>query len=112
MYRAKGEGEWYAVYDPAIDREIDRLRLVDDLRSALENEELVLHYQPQIDLATGSTVAVEALLRWPHPNVSATNVLDVDFVALVEEELRCHSLPGDALILEITETTLIADLDR
>lgn len=161
MYRAKDGGDWYAVYDPAIDTEIDRLRLVDDLRSALQNEELTLHYQPQIDLASGSVVAVEALLRWPHPrlgfvppldflplaeeaglmrpltafvlqealaqcarwrsqghdltvsiNVSATNVLDVDFVALVEEQLRRHRLPADALILEITETTLIADLER
>jgi diguanylate cyclase (GGDEF)-like protein len=161
MYRAKDGGEWYAVFDPAIDREIDRLRLVDDLRSALQNDELALHYQPQIDLASGSVVAVEALLRWPHPrlgfvppldflplaeeaglmrtltafvlqealaqcadwrgqghhlrvsiNVSATNVLDVDFVALVEEQLRRRHLPADALILEITETTLIADLER
>ncbi|MGZ4413969.1 MAG: putative bifunctional diguanylate cyclase/phosphodiesterase [Gaiellaceae bacterium] len=161
MYRAKESGQWYAVYDPEIDTELDRLRLVDDLRSAIENQELELHYQPQIDLGSGAVVAVEALLRWPHPrlgfvppldflplaeeaglmrpltgfvlqealaqcadwrsqghnltmsiNVSATNVLDVDFVTLVEGELRRHHLPADALILEITETTLISDLDR
>jgi diguanylate cyclase (GGDEF)-like protein len=161
MYRAKESGEWYAVYDPDIDTQLDRLRLVDDLRSAIENEELELHYQPQIELGSGAVVAVEALLRWPHPrlgfvppldflplaedaglmrpltgfvlqealaqcadwrskghnltmsiNVSATNVLDVDFVTLVESELRRHHLPADALILEITETTLISDLDR
>jgi diguanylate cyclase len=45
-------------------------------------------------------------------NVSATNVLDVDFVALVQNQLRQRHVPADALILEITETTLIADLDR
>jgi EAL domain-containing protein (putative c-di-GMP-specific phosphodiesterase class I) len=45
-------------------------------------------------------------------NVSATNMLDVDFVGLVEEELRRHRVPADALILEITETTLISDLDH
>jgi diguanylate cyclase len=161
MYRAKENEDWYAVYDPAIDREIDRLRLVEDLRTALRTDELTLHYQPQIDLASGSVVAVEALLRWPHPrlgfvppleflplaeeaglmrpltnfvlqealgqcacwrsqghqltvsiNVSATNVLDVDFVALVQEQLHRHRLPAEALILEITETTLIADLER
>jgi diguanylate cyclase (GGDEF)-like protein len=161
MYRAKDSGQRWAVYDPAIDSQADRLRLVDDLRSALQNEELELHYQPQIDLASGSVVAVEALLRWPHPrlgqvppldflplaeeaglmrplttfvlqealgqcaewrgqghnltmsiNVSATNVLDVDFVALVQNQLRRRKLPPEALILEITETTLIADLDR
>lgn len=161
MYRAKDNGERYAVYDPAIDREVDRLRLVDDLRSALRDGELELHYQPQIDLNTGAVVAVEALLRWPHPrlgfvppldflplaeeaglmrpltafvlhealgqtadwrsrghnltvsiNVSATNVLDVDFVAVVEEQLRRHSVPATSLILEITETTLISDLEH
>jgi EAL domain-containing protein (putative c-di-GMP-specific phosphodiesterase class I) len=161
MYRAKERGELFAVYDPDIDAQVDRLRLVDDLRSALENEELELHYQPQIELGSGAVVAVEALLRWPHPrlgfvppldflplaedaglmrpltgfvlqealaqcadwrskghnltmsiNVSATNVLDVEFVSLVESELRRHHLPADALILEITETTLISDLDR
>jgi EAL domain-containing protein (putative c-di-GMP-specific phosphodiesterase class I) len=45
-------------------------------------------------------------------NVSATNILDVEFVSLVENELRRRHLPAEALILEITETTLIADLDR
>jgi diguanylate cyclase len=161
MYRAKDSGEHYAVYDPQVDTQVDRLRLVDDLRSALENDELELHYQPQIDLGSGSVVAVEALLRWPHPrlgfvppldflplaeeaglmrhltsfvleealaqcvdwrrkghnltvavNVSATDMLDVDFVTLVDKQLRRHHLPADALILEITETTLIADLDH
>jgi diguanylate cyclase (GGDEF)-like protein len=161
MYRAKGSSEWYAVYDPAVDTQVDRLRLVDDLRVALRNGELELHYQPQIDLASRSVVAAEALLRWPHPrlgfvpplqflplaedaglmrplttfvlgealaqcadwrskghnltmsiNVSATNVLDVDFVRLVEEQLRQHHVPAEALSLEITETTLISDLDH
>jgi EAL domain-containing protein (putative c-di-GMP-specific phosphodiesterase class I) len=45
-------------------------------------------------------------------NVSATNVLDVDFVGLVREQLHRQHLPADALILEITETTLISDLDH
>ena len=45
-------------------------------------------------------------------NVSATNMLDVDFVAAIEEQLRHHHVPGEALILEITETTLISDLEH
>jgi EAL domain-containing protein (putative c-di-GMP-specific phosphodiesterase class I) len=45
-------------------------------------------------------------------NVSATNILDVDFVKLVESRLRRLGVPGNALMLEITETTLISDLDR
>jgi len=161
MYRAKDGGSAYAVYDPEVDTEIDRLRLVEDLRAALRDDVLELHYQPQIDLESGAVVAAEALLRWRHPrlgyvppldflplaeeaglmrpltafvleealaqcarwrsaghnltisiNVSATNLLDVDFVALVREQLRRHRVPADALILEITETTIIADLDH
>jgi diguanylate cyclase len=45
-------------------------------------------------------------------NVSATNVLDAGFSALVEQQLARHGLPPDALVLEITETTVISDFDR
>jgi diguanylate cyclase (GGDEF)-like protein len=44
-----------------------RLGLVGETRRAIENEELVLHYQPEVDLATGETSRVEALVRWLHP---------------------------------------------
>ena len=45
-------------------------------------------------------------------NVSATNVLDVDFVNLVKDKLRAHRVPAEALVLEITETTAISDFER
>lgn len=45
----------------------ERLRTLEELRSALREDQLVLHYQPKIDLATGTVSRVEALVRWDHP---------------------------------------------
>jgi EAL domain-containing protein (putative c-di-GMP-specific phosphodiesterase class I) len=46
---------------------VDELGLVAQIRDAIENGELILHYQPEVDLATGETRRVEALVRWQHP---------------------------------------------
>ncbi len=47
---------------------IERLKLENDLRHAVENNELFLHYQPRVDLSNGEIVALEALVRWQHPS--------------------------------------------
>jgi diguanylate cyclase (GGDEF)-like protein/PAS domain S-box-containing protein len=69
MYRAKEQGKARcAVFDDSLRSEaVERLDLETGLRYALEREELLLVYQPEVDLATGRIVAVEALLRWAHP---------------------------------------------
>lgn len=68
MYMAKREQRGMAVYDPAEDQyTIARLALMTDLRQAVEQGELTLHYQPVLSLATGELVSAEALLRWSHP---------------------------------------------
>lgn len=69
MYRAKewGHNAWRR-YQPEMSAEMTgRLELESSLRVALERDEFVLHYQPQVDTRTGAIVAVEALLRWNHP---------------------------------------------
>jgi EAL domain-containing protein (putative c-di-GMP-specific phosphodiesterase class I) len=69
MYRAKerGPGE-VVVFDAALrGRAVARLETETALREALERDELRLFYQPGVDLRTGRTAAVEALLRWQHP---------------------------------------------
>ena len=68
MYRAKASGGGVVEYSPLHDSNgATRISLLEDLRSAVGSEELVLHYQPKVDLRTGRTVGVEALVRWRHP---------------------------------------------
>jgi diguanylate cyclase (GGDEF)-like protein/PAS domain S-box-containing protein len=68
MYLAKTVRAGFATYDRSADPlTAERLALIGELRGALDRGELVLYYQPQLALPTGRTVAVEALLRWQHP---------------------------------------------
>jgi diguanylate cyclase (GGDEF)-like protein len=85
MYRAKEVGgSNYQFYTMDMNsRALERLALENKLRRALENEELLLHYQPQVDLATGQTFAVEALLRWNNPELGF--MLPGQFIQLAEE---------------------------
>ena len=68
MYQAKEARTGFQAYDPSRDRHSrERLALIAELRHALERDELILHYQPKVDLATGLVTGVEALVRWQHP---------------------------------------------
>lgn len=69
MYRAKHAGKANnALFVPEMEQAArERLKLQTDLRYALERSEFVLHYQPVVDLQTGRIEAVEALIRWEHP---------------------------------------------
>jgi len=84
MYAAKAANGGFAVYESATDPHTpDRLALIGELRDALEREELVLYYQPQLTLSTGSVMAVEALIRWQHPQRGL--VPPDEFIPLVQE---------------------------
>lgn len=68
VHRAKGAGNGIEVYDPSRDRPgAARLRRIDELRGALAHGGLEVFLQPQVDLAHGRVVGVEALARWRHP---------------------------------------------
>jgi diguanylate cyclase (GGDEF)-like protein len=161
MYRAKLGGTAYALYQPDLDEGGNRLQLVEELRTAIDEGQLILHYQPQLDLRSGEIMAVEALLRWAHPrmglvpplkflplaeeaglmraitelvleqalsqcstwrhsgrylavsvNISASNLLDDGFAEFVRRLLEKYCLPADALVLELTETSIISEFER
>jgi predicted signal transduction protein with EAL and GGDEF domain len=68
MYQAKRARTGHEVYLPARDRHSrERLALIGELRGAIDGGQLVLHYQPKAELATGQVRGVEALVRWAHP---------------------------------------------
>ena len=69
MYRAKATSKaTYEVFEPSMSvNALEQLRLASDLRRALEREEFSLYYQPIIEIASGTTVGMEALVRWEHP---------------------------------------------
>jgi EAL domain-containing protein (putative c-di-GMP-specific phosphodiesterase class I) len=65
MYLAKQYDAGFTVYDPQRDQySTDRTSLIADLRQAIENDELVLHFQPKVSVQTGEVEGVEALVRW------------------------------------------------
>jgi diguanylate cyclase (GGDEF)-like protein len=67
MYQAKLERGAWLRYDPLRDdTSVQRLALVGELRAALEDQ-IVVHFQPQVDLSSGVIVGAEALVRWHHP---------------------------------------------
>ncbi|MCU7728679.1 EAL domain-containing protein [Actinoplanes sp. KI2] len=84
MYRAKDTGRnGYATYEKKMhDAVVHRLELATDLRLALERDELLLHYQPKVDLRTGEIIGFEALVRWQHPTRGMVSPLD--FIGVAE----------------------------
>ncbi|WP_448611715.1 putative bifunctional diguanylate cyclase/phosphodiesterase [Geodermatophilus sp. URMC 60] len=162
MYAAKAGRSGPIVYDEQRHGSgRHRLEAVAQLRRAIADGELTLHYQPKLSLATGRVDGVEALVRWQHPergllppdafielaesaglmaaltsrvldaalaqrrawsdrgrelvvavNVSPSNLVDERFPDEVAELLARHGVPATALVLEVTESLLVADRER
>jgi diguanylate cyclase (GGDEF)-like protein len=162
MYHAKEEKSGWAFYDASLIRHgPPRVTLMGELRRALDHRELVLYYQPKAVLANGEVHAVEALLRWQHPerglvgpdefipmaqqtglikpmtlyvidealrqcrawladglrlaiavNLSARNLVDVDFPAQVGGLLERWDIEPALIEFEITESAMLTDPGR
>lgn len=85
MYRAKANGRNnFQFYTPAMnEKAMERMELEYSLRQALDRNEFVLHYQPQVDVGAGRIVGMEALLRWKHPTLGM--LMPSEFIPLAEE---------------------------
>ena len=162
MYIAKRDKSGIVVYSPKLDQHSpQRLTLMGELRQAISNNALVLHYQPKVDVKTGHITEVEALVRWQHPqhelmkpedfvplaertglikpltrwalnealrqcaewnlhgldlgvcvNLSAHVLSDPELADTVTGLLASHNVAPQRLILEITESMMMADPPR
>lgn len=85
MYRVKSNGgNSYRVYAATLNQNLSsRLTLGNRLRSALKHDEFLLHYQPQLDMADGSVIGLEALLRWNDPVEGMRS--PADFIPILED---------------------------
>ncbi|UZF94239.1 putative bifunctional diguanylate cyclase/phosphodiesterase [Bosea sp. NBC_00550] len=85
LYEAKNGGRnRFSFFETQMNRSLQLKRMVeDDLRRAIENDELTLHYQPQVSVDGSTIVGIEALVRWPHPVHGM--IPPSDFIAIAEE---------------------------
>jgi diguanylate cyclase (GGDEF)-like protein len=105
LWGAFGSHDPVAIYDPATDpHRPERLSLMGDLREAIERNQLEMHYQPKLHLASGRIDSAEALVRWTHP---ARGAIPPDaFIGLAEETGNIRRLTRWALAAGIVQASL------
>ena len=102
LYCAKGSDAGFATYAEEDDEySIDRLALAAQLRRGIDRGELVVHYQPKVPLQGGETLAVEALVRWNHPQLGCIG--PDGFIPLAEQT---------GIIKPLTDRVLEASLEQ
>ncbi len=85
MYQAMEiSGSSYQFYTADMNRKaVEQVKLESSLRKALERQELIVYYQPQVDLQTGKVIGTEALIRWQHPELGLLS--PTSFIPIAEE---------------------------
>lgn len=102
MYEAKRRGGGVSVYDRSLDQNSpERLSLIADLNEAIRQDQLLLHYQPRLDLHSQRTVGFEALLRWQHPRLGL--LMPEHFLSQAELSETIHPLTDRVLELAIAQ---------
>jgi diguanylate cyclase (GGDEF)-like protein len=111
MYEAKRGRTGHEVYESEGDHHSrDRLALAGEVRRALANDELALHYQPAADLVTGELIGVEALVRWRHPERGL--LAPGTFLPAIEHTELMRELSRRVLAMAICQAGAWFRLDR
>ncbi len=91
MYKAKTESCTYNFYNPEIDSNSpDKLKFIAELGTAIRTDQMRLHFQPKINIASGKCIGCEALIRWEHPVLGM--VPPSDFIPIAEMSEHIHPL--------------------
>ena len=111
MYVAKAQNLGVFAYESETDRHSPaKLALLGELRRALERGELILHYQPQLDISTGDVIGVEALIRWEHPGRGL--VMPDEFIPLAEHTGLIGPLTHHVLGVALSQARVWSDAGR
>jgi diguanylate cyclase (GGDEF)-like protein len=102
MYASKTARLEYQLFEPGLDQHSPRkLALIGQLRNAIAEGQLVLHYQPKVDARTGRVVGTEALVRWQHPDYGLLGPWE--FISLAEATGLIHPLTFHVLELALRQ---------
>ncbi|HMM75987.1 MAG TPA: EAL domain-containing protein [Gammaproteobacteria bacterium] len=102
MYQAKHSGAGVVVYDRQFDRHTpERLAMITEFGQALREHQLLLHYQPRLDLRDMRVTGFEALVRWQHPRLGF--LMPQDFMPLLEMSDAIHGLTVHVMELAVAE---------
>jgi diguanylate cyclase (GGDEF)-like protein len=111
MYIAKRQHLGVFAYDPSVDgHSATKLAMIGDLRRGLQRGELVLYYQPKINIRTGDLVGAEALVRWQHPEHGL--VFPDDFIPLAERTGLINPLTRHILDTALAQARVWLDSGR
>ena len=107
MYRAKETRQGLALYEERHDHNSPaKLALTAELRNAVDTDEILIHYQPELDLRTGEVNAVEALVRWDHPGAGV--LAPSSFVRLAEQANLIKPLTHRVIELALAQVARLA----
>ncbi|WP_085300487.1 putative bifunctional diguanylate cyclase/phosphodiesterase [Cognaticolwellia mytili] len=108
LHHSKKNSHQVQIYHPELDvNSVERLNLINDLKHAIADNQLELHYQPKLDLASGIVTHVEALVRWKHPSLGM--IPPDNFIHIAEQTGQINALTQWVFITTLKQYQLWRD---